>query len=197
MLNREIMKKTITDLKNNKEFLKKERKIEKYEKWIKIGREEVFGLSAIPAALTIVGGPVGLALYEESHQGSGIIEAGIPCCLLAAWAMVVGSAVANAYCVGELPEKQRKLIDEIDDTIKHNYVKNGVIEYYQSQGLTEKEAQEKISGFCRHDLVFAPADDCEFSYDQFDKDMAKYIEENDGFNYNDFAVLDDTSEMVE
>lgn len=197
MLNREIMKKTITDLKNNKEFLKKERKIEKYEKWIKLGREEVFGLSAIPAALTVVGGPVGLALYEESNQGSGIIEAGIPCCLLAAGAMVVGSALAGAYCVGELPEKQRKLINEIDDTIKHNYVKNGVLEYYQNQGLTEQEAQDKFSSFCKNDLVNGPSDNCNYSYNQYDEDMAKYIEENDDFNYNDFAVLDDTSEMVD
>ena len=47
MLNRELMEKTITDLKNNKEFLKKERKIERYEKWINAGREELFHLSSI------------------------------------------------------------------------------------------------------------------------------------------------------
>jgi len=198
MLNREIMKKTITDLKNNKEFLKKERKIEKYEKWIKIGREEVFGLSAIPAALTVACGIPGSIAYGACNPENETLAAiGLVGSFVVAGAMAVGSALAETYCVSDLPEKQGKLINEIDDTIKHNYVKNGVIEYYQSQGLTEKEAQDKVSEFCKNDLVKGPSDDCEYSYDQFDEDMAKYIEENDGFNYNDFAVLDDTSEMVE
>ena len=187
MLNREIMKKTITDLKNNKEFLKKERKIEKYQDWINLGQEGVFKLSAIPAIVTMLGGPIVFPANEES----------IAACMGAALTMVVCSAVTETYCVGELPEKQGKLINEIDDTIKHNYVKNGVIEYYQSQGLTEKEAQDKVSEFCKNDFVKGPSDDCEFSYNQYDEDMEQYIEENDGFNYNDFAVLDDSSEMVE
>lgn len=199
MLNREIMKKTITDLKNNKEFLKKERKIEKYEKWIKIGRDEIFGLSAIPAAITVSCGVPGFLIYGADNLAENGTTAaiGLVGSLVAAGAMVVGSALAETYCVHDLPEKQRKLIDEIDDTIKHNYVKNGVIEYYQSQGLTENEAQEKVSEFCKNDFAKGPSDDCEYSYDQFDEDMDQYIEENDGFNYNDFAVLDDTSEMVE
>ena len=118
-------------------------------------------------------------------------------CIGAAFATGVATAAAETYLTSCLPEKQEKLRNEINNEIKQNYVKNGVLEYYQQKGLSQNEAIEKFNTYCKEDLLKGIPSECNYGYDQFDKDMAEYIEQNNGFNYNDFAIIEDDCEMAE